>query len=111
MDQNQLAASSSRPGSCLPGTTRTMDRRSFEVGEISNSGLNSDSLGILLLCSWRKHWDVDATLAAERLKDQQRHLLTSLPSENSCAVTEGNLKGVIVHLLRIKVAASSLNVE
>ena len=76
----------------------------LEEGEVSNSSLNGDSLVILLLygSNWREHWDVDATLSSRTVKGLNNVIcLNFITIRELCAVTEGNLKGVIVNLLRI----------
>ena len=76
----------------------------LEEGEVSNSGLNGDSLVILLLygSNWGKHWDVNATLSSGTVEGLNNVICLYLVTiRELCAVTDGNLKGVIVYLLRI----------
>ena len=76
----------------------------LEEGEVSNSGLNGDSLVILLLygSNWSKHWNVNATLCRRTVEGLNNVICLYLVTiRELCAVTDGNLKGVIVYLLRI----------
>ena len=76
----------------------------LEEGEVSNSGLNGDSLVILLLygSNWGKHWDVNATLSSGTVEGLNNVIcLNFITIRELCAVTDSNLKGVIVNLLRI----------
>ena len=76
----------------------------FEEGEVSNSGLNGDGLVILLLygSNWSKHWNVNAALCRRTLKRLNNVICLDLVTiRELCAVTDGNLKGVIINLLWI----------
>ena len=76
----------------------------LEKGEVGNSSFNGNSLVILLLygSNWSKHWDVNAALCRRTVEGLNNVICLYLVAiRKLCAVTDGNLKGVIVNLLWI----------